>query len=112
VNHSFPESLACSPPILSSISATVSPLDTSWLGNAHQGRLIAFDVGGTNLIFENNNVYNGDDCLMITGPASNIIFRNSYCNGGHGLSVGTLSATSNVVVQNILYVIQVSGPQG
>ncbi|KAF9783457.1 pectin lyase-like protein [Thelephora terrestris] len=62
----------------------------------------AFDVGGTNLIFENNNVYNGDDCLMITGPASNIIFRNSYCNGGHGLSVGTLSATSNVVVQNIL----------
>ena len=65
------------------------------------------------MIFENNNIYNGDDCLMITGPASNIIFRNSYCNGGHGLSVGTLSADTDTTVENIMYVIQVSmGPQG
>ena len=54
-------------------------------------------------------VYNGDDCLTVSSPASNIIFRNSYCNGGHGLSIGSLGENGAVAnVNNVLYVIRVS----
>lgn len=42
------------------------------------------------MLFENNTIYNGDDCLTVGSGASNIHFRNSYCNGGHGLSIGSL----------------------
>jgi hypothetical protein len=61
--------------------------------------LIGFDVGGTNQLFEYNVVYNADDCISIGGAAQNIVFRNGWCHGGHGLSI----ATSDV--QNVLYVI-------
>ncbi|KAF9783458.1 pectin lyase fold/virulence factor [Thelephora terrestris] len=62
-----------------------------------------FDAEGTNLVFENNIVYNGDDCLAVGSPASNIVFRNSYCNGGHGLSIGSLGKGGSVAnVQDIL----------
>jgi polygalacturonase len=55
------------------------------------------------MLFENNVVYNGDDCLAITSPANNIHFRNSYCNGGHGLSIGGLGENGVVAdVENIL----------
>ena len=70
------------------------------------GRLIGFDVQGTNILLENNIVYNGDDCLAIGNSANNIHFRNSYCNGGHGLSIGSLGKGGTVAnVQNVLYVI-------
>ena len=91
---------------------TVSPLNTPCQGNAYQDRLIGFDAEGTNLLYENNVVYNGDDCLAVGSPANNIVFRNSYCNGGHGLSVGSLGEDGAVAaVQNILYVVRVSVAQ-
>lgn len=34
-----------------------------------------FSAGGTDLIFENNYVVNGDDCLTVGSGAKNIIFR-------------------------------------
>ena len=53
-------------------------------------------------------VYNGDDCLTVGSPANNIVFRNSYCNGGHGLSIGSLGKNGAVAnVNNILYVVRV-----
>jgi len=59
------------------------------------------------MLFEDNIIFNGDDCLTVNSPASNIHFRNSYCNGGHGLSIGSLGKGGDVAdVQNILYVIQ------
>lgn len=62
-----------------------------------------FSAGGTNLLFENNVVYNGDDCLTVGSSAVNITFRNGYCNGGHGLSIGSLGKGGAVAnVQNIL----------
>ena len=74
--------------------------------------MIGFGAGGTNLLFENNVVYNGDDCVAVGSPASNVIFRNSYCNGGHGLSIGSLGKNGSVAdVENILYVIHVSVAQ-
>ncbi|KAG7451868.1 pectin lyase-like protein [Guyanagaster necrorhizus] len=63
-----------------------------------------FSAGGTNMLFENNRVVNGDDCITVGSGASNIHFRNSYCEGGHGLSIGSLGengAVSNV--QDVLF---------
>ncbi|KAJ7511789.1 pectin lyase fold/virulence factor [Mycena galericulata] len=62
-----------------------------------------FSAGGTNLLFENNVVYNGDDCLTVGSGAINITWRNGYCEGGHGLSIGSLGEGGAVAnVQNIL----------
>ena len=62
------------------------------------------------MLFEDNIIFNGDDCLTIGSPVNNIHFRNSYCNGGHGLSIGSLGKGGAVAdVQNVLYVIRVLG---
>lgn len=34
-----------------------------------------FSAGGTNLLFENNHIENGDDCLTVGNGAKNITFR-------------------------------------
>lgn len=52
--------------------------------------LVGFSAGGTNLLFENNHIENGDDCLTVGSGAKNIHFKDSYCEGGHGLSIGSL----------------------
>lgn len=63
-----------------------------------------FSAGGTDLIFENNYIFNGDDCLTVGSGAENIIFRNSYCEGGHGLSIGSLGQGGSVAdVRNVLF---------
>ncbi|CAL1694788.1 unnamed protein product [Somion occarium] len=62
-----------------------------------------FSAGGTDLLFEGNHIENGDDCLTVGNGAKNIIFRNSYCEGGHGLSIGSLGNGGQVAdVQNVL----------
>lgn len=72
--------------------------------NSRSGNLAAahntdgFDVGGSNLIIQNSTVLNQDDCLAI-GMGTNITFANNYCEGGHGISIGSIS--SNVVVSDI-----------
>ena len=59
------------------------------------------------MLFENNVIFNGDDCVAIISPTNNLHFRNSYCNGGHGLSVCSLGRNGVAAdVQNVLYVIQ------
>ena len=72
------------------------------------GRSIGFSAQGTNMLFEHNTVFNGDDCLTVGSPARNIHFRDSYCNGGHGLSIGSLGKAGAVAdVQNVLYVVHI-----
>lgn len=62
-----------------------------------------FSARGSNLLFENNHVVNGDDCLTVGSGANNIHFRDSYCEGGHGLSIGSLGKSgSAAIVSNIL----------
>lgn len=62
-----------------------------------------FSAGGSNMIFEDNFIQNGDDCLTVGSGASNITFRNTYCEGGHGLSIGSLGKAGQVAnVQNVL----------
>ncbi|KAG2071280.1 glycoside hydrolase family 28 protein [Suillus decipiens] len=53
-----------------------------------------FDVGGNNLIVQNWF----DDCLAI-GWGTNITFSDNYCEGGHGISIGSIS--SNVVISDV-----------
>jgi polygalacturonase len=66
-----------------------------------------FGSGGvTNGLYENNHIENGDDCMTVGTGANNIHFRNSYCKGGHGLSIGSLGKSGAVAdVQNVLYVV-------
>ncbi|KAF9257041.1 pectin lyase-like protein [Marasmius fiardii PR-910] len=62
-----------------------------------------FSAGGTNMLFENNHIENGDDCLTVGSGAKNIHMRNSYCSGGHGLSIGSLGKGGSVAdVQDVL----------
>ena len=62
------------------------------------------------MLFEDNVVFNGDDCVAVGSPANNIHVRNSYCNGGHGCSIGSLGKNGTVAdVQNVLYVIHMLG---
>ena len=73
------------------------------------GRLIGFAAQGEEILFEDNIIFNGDDCLTVGSPAKNIYFRNSYCNGGHGLSIGSLGNGGAVAnVQNVMYITHVS----
>ncbi|CAK5265659.1 unnamed protein product [Mycena citricolor] len=61
-----------------------------------------FSAGGSNILLEDNWVVNGDDCLTVGSGATNITWRNSYCEGGHGLSIGSLGKGGSVAqVQNV-----------
>ncbi|KAG8733934.1 hypothetical protein FRC11_014878 [Ceratobasidium sp. 423] len=63
-----------------------------------------FAAGGTNLLIENNHIVNGDDCITVGSGGNGVHFRNNYCEGGHGLSIGSLGKGGAVAsVQNILF---------
>ncbi|KAE9391768.1 pectin lyase-like protein [Gymnopus androsaceus JB14] len=65
---------------------------------------VSFDAGGTNILFENNHVNNGDDCVTVESGGINITVRDSYCENGHGLSIGSLGEGGAVAnVQNVLF---------
>ncbi|CAA7265052.1 unnamed protein product [Cyclocybe aegerita] len=71
--------------------------------NAFPFNTDGFSAGGTDMLFENNHIENGDDCLTVGNGAKNIVFRNTYCWGGHGLSIGSLGRGGAVAdVQNVL----------
>ncbi|KAG7100209.1 hypothetical protein E1B28_001984 [Marasmius oreades] len=75
------------------------PFNTCFLFLCRDG----FSAGGTNMLFENNHIENGDDCLTVGSGSKNIHFRNSYCSGGHGLSIGSLGKGGSVAdVQDVL----------
>jgi len=62
-----------------------------------------FDVSGSKgLTIKNCHVYNNDDCLAVNS-GSDIYFSNNYCNGGHGVSIGSVKtgdAVDGVYVSN------------
>ncbi|KAH9854301.1 pectin lyase fold/virulence factor [Lenzites betulinus] len=63
-----------------------------------------FSAGGTNMTFETNHVENGDDCLTVGSGANGIVFKDSICEGGHGLSIGSLGEGGSVAdVENVLF---------
>jgi hypothetical protein len=54
------------------------------------------------VLSKNNLVYNGGDCITVDSLASNIVFHNNYCNGGHGPFVSMSNDRPVAGVSNIL----------
>lgn len=65
-----------------------------------------FDIStSNNFVLQNSWVSNQDDCVAVTS-GNNITIANMYCNGGHGMSIGSVGGKSNNNVTNITYVPQ------
>ncbi|KAH0612332.1 uncharacterized protein H6S33_010384 [Morchella sextelata] len=61
----------------------------------------AFDVGSSDTItIDGATVYNQDDCLAVNS-GTNIIFKNGYCSGGHGISIGSVGGRSDNTVDTV-----------
>jgi polygalacturonase len=62
-----------------------------------------FDVSGsTNVTIHDNTVLNQDDCVAITSGDSIEVY-NMFCDGSHGLSIGSVGGKSNNNVTNIYF---------
>ncbi|KXL49328.1 MAG: glycoside hydrolase family 28 protein [Acidomyces sp. 'richmondensis'] len=62
----------------------------------------------TNCVVQNSIINNGDDCVSFKPNATEILVQNLFCNGSHGISVGSLGQyvgeidiVENVYVYNI-----------
>lgn len=63
----------------------------------------AFDINNSNnVVITGAKVWNQDDCVTINS-GQNITFTNGYCNGGHGISIGSVGGRSNNLVRNITF---------
>nr|AMD09887.1 endopolygalacturonase [Mesosa myops] len=54
-----------------------------------------------NVRIQRINVYNQDDCIAIKS-GTNVIVTDSYCSGGHGLSIGSVGGRDYNIVENVL----------
>ncbi|KAL6702862.1 hypothetical protein ACN47E_000889 [Coniothyrium glycines] len=62
-----------------------------------------FDLATTNNTkVRDSVVINQDDCVAITS-GDNILVNNMYCNGSHGLSIGSVGGKSNNNVTNMVF---------
>ncbi|PNS17241.1 Endopolygalacturonase B [Sphaceloma murrayae] len=62
-----------------------------------------FDVSSsTNFTIRDSVVLNQDDCVAVTS-GDNVRVDNMYCDGGHGLSIGSVGGKSNNNVTNISF---------
>ncbi|KAF1849566.1 glycoside hydrolase family 28 protein [Cucurbitaria berberidis CBS 394.84] len=62
-----------------------------------------FDLASTNdTKVRDSVVINQDDCVAVTS-GNNILVNNMYCNGSHGLSIGSVGGKSNNNVTNISF---------
>ncbi|KAH0374614.1 kinase-like protein, partial [Aureobasidium melanogenum] len=62
-----------------------------------------FDISSLDgMVLRDSKVLNQDDCVAITS-GNNITVSNMYCDGGHGLSIGSVGGKSNNNVTNILF---------
>ena len=57
-----------------------------------------------NVAVTNSYIINGDDCVSFKPNSTNILVENLYCQGSHGISVGSLGeyAGTQDIVQNVL----------
>ncbi|ORY88348.1 endo-polygalacturonase PG1 [Leucosporidium creatinivorum] len=72
----------------------------------------AFDVSGsTSLTIKNSKIDNQDDCIAIN-DATSLIFDSNTCNGGHGISIGSIKTGKNVKGVTISNNIVTNSQQG
>lgn len=61
----------------------------------------AFDIGSSDgVTISNSNINNQDDCIAINS-GTNINISGLTCNGGHGISVGSVGGRSDNTVANV-----------
>jgi len=61
----------------------------------------AFDIGSsTGIYITGANIVNQDDCLAINS-GTNITFTGGTCDGGHGLSIGSVGGRSDNTVSDV-----------
>ncbi|KAL0931460.1 polygalacturonase 3 [Colletotrichum truncatum] len=62
-----------------------------------------FDISSSDRVtLENIKVRNQDDCVAVTS-GNDITVNNLYCDGGHGLSIGSIGGKSNNTVNNVVF---------
>ncbi|CED84109.1 Pectin lyase fold/virulence factor [Phaffia rhodozyma] len=67
-----------------------------------------FNTDGVNVksehtLIENSVIYGGDDCVAIVSGAQDLVFRDAFCRGTHGLSIGSLGKDgANSTVEDVL----------
>jgi polygalacturonase len=54
------------------------------------------------MLITNNVVYNQDDCVAITSGGG-LVVTNMLCDGGHGLSIGSVGGKSNNTVNGVIF---------
>ncbi|KAG5950810.1 hypothetical protein E4U53_004375 [Claviceps sorghi] len=82
---------------ISNINIDDSAGDLNDLGHNTDG----FDVGTSkNIYITDVTVKNQDDCLAVNS-GSNITFVNSFCSGGHGISIGSVGGRTDNVVKGV-----------
>jgi len=80
-------------------NSAANALDSSGVTLGHNTD--AFDVSSTDGLYVSGaTVYNQDDCVAVNS-GSNMVFENLYCDGSHGLSIGSIS--SGVTVNNVTF---------
>ncbi|KAJ8918262.1 hypothetical protein NQ315_014132 [Exocentrus adspersus] len=74
--------------------------------NNKDGDALGISTDGINVWTSNNvtiqrlTVYNQDDCVAIKS-GTNILVTDSYCSGGHGLSIGSVGSRDYNIVENV-----------
>ncbi|KAH6654996.1 family 28 glycosyl hydrolase [Truncatella angustata] len=83
-------------------SAGFAPNDISdGLAAAHNSD--GFGVASSDSIsIINTRVINQDDCVAVTS-GTNVLVDNVYCEGGHGLSIGSIGGKSNNTVNGVVF---------
>ncbi|KAF6806768.1 polygalacturonase 3 [Colletotrichum musicola] len=62
-----------------------------------------FDISSSDFVtLENIKVRNQDDCVAVTS-GTHVTVNNLYCDGGHGLSIGSIGGKSNNTVDNVVF---------
>ncbi|KAL8293543.1 hypothetical protein RQP46_000244 [Phenoliferia psychrophenolica] len=81
------------PAALTISGATVDVAD----GNSDDGghNTDGFDVSSSTDLTITGAYVNNQDCIAIN-DATNLVFKNSKCNGGHGISIGSIKTGKNV----------------
>ncbi|KAK7044916.1 glycoside hydrolase family 28 protein [Favolaschia claudopus] len=72
-----------------------------------------FDVGGDGNSIQDSHVSNGDDCVAIGSPCTNLHVKNLICTGTHGVSVAAKGGGSvnvaNILVEDVTFIDSLYG---
>jgi rhamnogalacturonan hydrolase len=80
-------------------------------GSTTLGATDGFDISGDNMWFHDIQVTNGDECVTVKSPSSNLLIESIYCNYSGGMAIGSLGLGTAVenVEYNHLYMHEADG---